>query len=68
MDDADIEGFTMLHYACRYGQVETVKLLLERNPGSINRVSNIGETPLMMAARASNLVIVKQLLAAGAEE
>lgn len=66
-DDADIEGFTMLHYACQFGQSEIVKLLLERNPGSVNRTSNIGETPLMMAARASNLVIVKQLLAAGAD-
>lgn len=74
-DDADIEGFTMLHYACQYGQVEIVKLLLEKNqvenqveenPGSVNRASNVGETPLMMAARASNLVIVKLLLAAGA--
>lgn len=66
-DDADIEGFTMLHYACQFGQSEIVKLLLERNPGSVNRTSNIGETPLMMAARASNLVIVKQLLAAGTD-
>lgn len=66
-DDADIEGFTMLHYACQFGQSEIVKLLLERNPGSVNRTSNIGETPLMMAARASNLVIVRQLLAAGAD-
>ncbi len=73
-DDADLEGFTMLHYACQYGQVEIVKLLLERdqernqerNSGSVNRASNAGETPLMMAARTSNLVIVKQLLAAGA--
>lgn len=74
-DDADIEGFTMLHYACQYGQVEIVKLLLEKNQvenqveenlGSVNRASNVGETPLMMAARASNLVIVKLLLAAGA--
>lgn len=66
-DDADIEGFTMLHYACQYGQAEIVKLLLERNPGSVNRTSNIGETPLMMAARTSNLMIVNQLLAAGAD-
>ena len=70
-DDADIEGFTMLHYACQYGQVEIAKLLLEKNQvkensGSVNRASNVGETPLMMAARASNLVIVKLLLAAGA--
>ena len=66
-DDADTEGFTMIHYACQYGQAEIVKLLLERNPDSVNRVSNVGETPLMMAARASNLLIVKQLRAAGAE-
>ena len=86
-DDADIEGSTMLHYACLYGQVEIVKLLIEKkqikenqieenqieenqiegNPGSVNRANNAGETPLMMAVKASNLVIVKLLLAAGAD-
>ncbi len=66
-DDADVEGLTMLHYACQYGPVEIVKLVIERNPGSVNRTSNVGDTPLMMAARTSNLVIVKQLLAAGAD-
>lgn len=65
-DDTDIDGFTMLHYACQFGQLETVKLLLQRDRSSINKASDVGETPLMMAARNSNLVIVKLLLEAGA--
>ena len=65
-DDTDIDGFTMLHYACQFGQPEIVKLLLERNKSSINKASDTGDTPLMMAARNSNLVIGKLLLDAGA--
>lgn len=59
----DLQCFIIL---CQYGQSEIVKLLLERNRSSVNRASDIGETPLMIAARTSNLMIVKQLLEAGA--
>ncbi len=69
-DDTDMEGFTMLHYACQFGQIEIVRLLLERskeqNRNSINKASDTGDTPLMMAVRNANLVLAKVLLSAGA--
>ena len=66
VDDADINGNTLLHYACYFGQLEIVKLLLETSRDSINKATDEGETPLIMAVRSSNFVIAKLLLEAGA--
>lgn len=44
----DDDGLTALHYACRKGSKDIVKLLIE-NGAEVNSTSNIGSTPLHMA-------------------
>ncbi len=63
---ADTYGNTTLHHACWNEQSEVVKILLEKDPDSVNKPNDDGESPLILAARKSNLVIVELLLAAGA--
>lgn len=64
---ADARGNTSLHHACRNGQGEVVKVLLEQDPDSVNRLNDDGESPLLLAVGRSNLVIVELLLRAGAD-
>ncbi|GFI48712.1 phosphocholine transferase AnkX [Lachnospiraceae bacterium] len=63
---ADSYGNTTLHHACWNGQGEVVKILLEKDPASVNKPNDEGESPLILAVRKSNLAIVELLLAAGA--
>ena len=63
---ADAYGNTTLHHACWSEQCEVVKILLEKDPDSANRLNDEGESPLILAARRSNLVIVQLLLDNGA--
>ena len=58
-------GATALHLACRNGDVEIARILLE-NGAEINVADNEGWTPLMRAALASNSEIVELLLNRGA--
>lgn len=64
---ADTYGNTTLHHACWKEQSEVVKVLLERDPASVNKFNDEGETPLMLAVLRSNLMIAQLLLAAGAQ-
>ena len=64
---ADAYGNTSLHHACWNDQSEVVKVLLEKNPESVNRLNDDGESPLLLAVRRSNLMIVELLLKAGAD-
>ena len=64
---ADTYGNTSLHHACWNEQSEVVKVLLEKDPASVNKRNDDGESPLILAARRSNLMIVELLLAAGAQ-
>lgn len=64
---ADTYGNTTLHHACWKEQSEVVKVLLERDPAGVNKLNDEGESPLILAARRSNLMIAQLLLAAGAQ-
>lgn len=63
----DVRGNTPLHHACGNGQGEVVRVLLEKDKDSVNSMNDDGETPLLLAVKRSNLVIVQLLLAAGAK-
>lgn len=65
-EHTDAFGNTTLHHACWSEQCEVVKILLEKDPDSANRLNDEGESPLILAARRSNLVIVQLLLDNGA--
>lgn len=64
---SDTYGNTPLHHACWKEQSEVVKVLLEKDPDSVNKPNDDGESPLILAVRRSNLMIVELLLAAGAK-
>ena len=66
--DADINkpGWTPLHYAASGGQVEIMKLLLDKY-AFIDAPSPNGTTPLMMAAMYGSTAAVKLLLDEGAD-
>lgn len=65
-EHTDAHGNTTLHHACWNEQGEVVKVLLEKDRDSVNKVNDDGETPLILAVRRSNLVITQLLLDAGA--
>ncbi|SFG12677.1 hypothetical protein SAMN05518865_108231 [Duganella sp. CF458] len=58
-------GWTALHYAAAAGDLEIMKLLLERH-AYIDAASPTGTTPLMLAAREGQEDAVKLLLEEGA--
>lgn len=66
--DADINkpGWTALHYAASSGQVEIMRLLLEKH-AFIDAQSPNGTTPLMMAAMYGSPESVRLLLEEGAD-
>lgn len=65
--NTDSYGNTTLHHACWNGQSEVVKVLLKKDPDSVNKLNDEGESPLLLAVRRSNLTIAEILLAAGAD-
>jgi len=66
-EHTDAYGNTSLHHACWNNQGEVVKVLLEKDPESVNRLNDEGRSPLMLAAQRSNLMIAELLLAHGAD-
>ncbi|MGW8392491.1 ankyrin repeat domain-containing protein [Pseudoduganella sp. HUAS MS19] len=59
-------GWTALHYAAAAGDLDIMKLLLERH-AYIDAASPTGTTPLMLAAREGQEDAVQLLLEAGAD-
>ena len=66
-EHTDAYGNTTLHHACWNNQGEVVKVLLEKDKDSVNKLNDDGESPLILAVKRSNLVIAELLLAAGAK-
>ena len=62
----DESGCAPLHYACRKGYRDIVKLLLAKN-ADVNLISNQSITPMHMAAVSGNKEIIKLLSDAGAD-
>ena len=58
----DNSGYTPLHTACEYGQLEVIKFLLSLPSVDVNIQSNSGYTPLHSACRYSQLDIIKFLV------
>ncbi|MEW5894822.1 MAG: ankyrin repeat domain-containing protein [Candidatus Omnitrophota bacterium] len=61
----DIEDDSMLHYACRGGDLRAVRLLVEAG-ADINVLGDMDQTPLHCAAAYRFLDIVKFLISKGA--
>lgn len=60
------DGSTALHFACEYGRIARAKSLIGKGV-PVNAVTTLGITPLHMASRHGHDLIVKHLLAAGAD-
>ena len=58
----DSIGRTALHFACRGGRADLVKILVEVKGIDVNRRTVGGETPLMYAAQSGNIFTVGECL------
>lgn len=66
IDEVDTNHFTPLHWACFYGQLSSVKILI--NCGAdINKLAPDHVSPLLLAAAGGHHEIVKLLLLNGAD-
>jgi ankyrin repeat protein len=66
LDEPDGHGRSALFLCAWYGHHEIVEWLLSKNP-MVDRASNDGLTPLMMAVRQKHAACVEALLRAGAD-
>ncbi|KAF5405976.1 Ankyrin: unc [Paragonimus heterotremus] len=66
VDHASASGFTPLHIAAHYGNVNITKLLIERG-ANVNYNAKNAITPLHVAAKWGKPEVVRELLKAGAE-
>ncbi|XP_067668390.1 putative ankyrin repeat protein RF_0381 [Haliotis asinina] len=57
----------ILHYACRGGDIETVKLVLSLNVVDINSRGQNSQTPVIVAAQGKHRDIVELLVTEGAD-
>ena len=64
---ADSYGNTTLHHACWNGQGEVVKILLEKDPASVNKPNDEGESPLILAAQKGKNDFTAMLIEKGAD-
>ena len=66
INEADPDfGFSPLHYACKYDQIETVKILLDHGANPLLTIPD-GRTPLHFAAAYADKEVALQLLGHGA--
>ena len=63
---ADIYGRIPLHYACMYGHVDMVRVLLQINQETINDLDHDNFTPIIHAIARHQLECARQLLDDGA--
>jgi ankyrin repeat protein len=62
-NNTEDEGWTSLHFAVQSGDLEMVQFLIDN--GADMEVTNVRDTPLMMAVRLGKAEVVKKLLANG---
>ena len=62
----DVYGRLPLHYACMYGHVEMVRVLLQVDRGTINHLDHDSFTPIIHAIAHHQLECAQQLLDYGA--
>ena len=62
INQQDTIGRTALHFACRAGRHDLVKLLVKVPHIDVNRRTQGGETPLMSAAQSGNIYTVGECL------
>jgi len=65
-DAIDSGGGSGLHGACLAGRLDYVRMFVEQRGANVNQVAAGGVTPLIAAAYANNLDLVRYLLARGA--
>jgi len=63
----DSDGWTALHSAAAERHLECVKLLTEKDPTTINEITNDGETALYLAAQNGHIKVVDFLTKSGAD-
>jgi len=61
IDNKDDRGWTLLHYACFYNDIDIVKLCIN-NGANVNANSKFNTTPLILATQHNHYAIVKLLL------
>ena len=61
VDTKDQDGYTALHYSCKYGYVDIVKTLVQHK-ANVNARTDSGDTPLTLAAKHGHDNIVQDLL------
>lgn len=61
IDEIDTKGHTLAYYACRYGDLNLIKALMQRR-ANFNLGDKSNFTPLMVAVSYNHLHIVKYLL------
>lgn len=66
VDIRDLDGDTPLHFACRNGHVNVIKMLLERGADK-NAQNGLRETPLSLAVVYRRKEVVKLLLEVGVD-
>lgn len=66
VNDADLEGNTLLHFAAMNGNEDVVRALIRRNV-DVNIRNKKGETPVMLAARYGKEGVLRLLSAKGAD-
>jgi ankyrin repeat protein len=64
----DYESTTPLHFACMYGHVEAVRLLIELGAKPDVKAAGLGRTPMSLAETNGYVEIVQILKDAGAKE
>ena len=65
LKQADSQGRTALHYACRSGNLQSLRLLLNQEGIDIEAKTNGGVTPLMCGIQSGAMHVVNELLEAG---
>jgi ankyrin repeat protein len=62
-----LDGFSVCHFASKLSDLILMESLINKYGANVNRTTEKGETPLMIAVENGNVKMVSMLLAAGAQ-